>query len=171
MPRKQWLVLLGTMMLGILLHFLYRWLPSPVTAVFSTVRESLWEHVKLVFWPLVAAGYVMAGRGGRTVRPVWQLAALVCSLFMLGVGYVYHILLGGTWFVFDLALYVGSVLLGFLLPRCLWKVTESPALCRAARLLYLVMAVLIVWFTFSPPQQVLFADLSGEVRTFLTIPV
>lgn len=171
MAKRQWLVLLGTLALGILLHFLYEWLPNPVVAVFSAVGESLWEHVKLVFWPLVAAGYVMTGREGRALRPVWQLSAVVCSLFMLGVGYVYHILLGGEWLVFDLALYAGSVLLGFLLPRCFWKITERPALGRAARLLCLVMAVLIAWFTFSPPRGVLFADLSGAVRTFLTIPV
>ena len=30
---------------------------------------------------------------------------------------------------------------------------------------------MLVWFTFFPPEGVLFADLSGAVRTFLTIPV
>ena len=34
-----------------------------------------------------------------------------------------------------------------------------------------LLGALIVWFTFSPPQSALFADLSGAVRTFLTIPV
>ena len=39
-------------LLGTLLHFLYEWIPSPVTAVFSGVNESTWEHIKLLFWPM-----------------------------------------------------------------------------------------------------------------------
>ena len=34
-----------------------------------------------------------------------------------------------------------------------------------------LLGALIVWFTFFPPMTALFADLSGAVRTFLTIPV
>ena len=40
-----------TLLAGIGLHALYRLCPNALTALFSPVRESLWEHIKLLFWP------------------------------------------------------------------------------------------------------------------------
>ena len=33
---------------GVLFHFLYQWFPNPVFALVSPVRESIWEHVKVL---------------------------------------------------------------------------------------------------------------------------
>ena len=39
---------------GTILHFLYEWLgKSPIVASFSGVNESTWEHMKLLFWPML----------------------------------------------------------------------------------------------------------------------
>ena len=49
-PKRQLIVTwLAAILAGCALHFLYEWLPSAITALFSPVNESLWEHVKLVF--------------------------------------------------------------------------------------------------------------------------
>ena len=38
--------------LGSVLHFTFGWSSSqPVVGVFSAVNESVWEHLKLAFWP------------------------------------------------------------------------------------------------------------------------
>ena len=170
MEKKLLFVFGGTLLLGVLLHFLYDWFPNPITAVFSPVRESLWEHVKIVFWPLLLAGCVVAGKGSSAAAGAWKLSALVSSMLMLGAAYVYHILLGGEWLVFDLALYAAAIGAGFLLPRCFWRLAERPVLRGVVSLLCCVMAVLLVWFSFRPPENVLFADLTAA-RTFFTIPV
>lgn len=39
------------MLLGALLHFVYGWLNNPVFAIFGSINESVWEHLKLLFWP------------------------------------------------------------------------------------------------------------------------
>lgn len=168
---KFWWVFAGTMALGVLLHFLHDWAPNFLTALISPVRESLWEHVKLVFWPLLLAGTVLAGKGQRAVSRAWQMSALLSSLAMLGAAYVYHILLGGESMAFDIGLYAAAIILGFLLPRGLWSLTKRPGWAAAVSLLTWVMAALVVWFTFAPPERILFADLTQGVRTFLTIPV
>lgn len=167
---KYWMVLVGSTVLGILLHFLYDWLPNPVTAVFSPVRESLWEHTKLIFWPLLLAGTAL-GRGTRPARTAWRLAALLSSFSMLGIAYVYHILLRGDSLVFDIGLYFAFIGVGFLLSRWLLSRVGKPGAGIAVELLGLIMAALIVWWTFAPPVGVLFADLGEGLRTFLTIPV
>ena len=63
------------------------------------------------------------------------------------------------------------MILGFLLPRWIWPLGDWPGVIRLAVGLVALLGIFIVWFTFSPPDNVLFADLSEEVRTFLTIPV
>lgn len=171
MERKYWYVFAGMLGLGFLLHFLYDWLPSLATAPFSPIRESLWEHVKLVFWPLLLAGNLLTEKGERGVRAAWRLSAILSSLAMLAVAYVYHILLRGEGLAFDIGLYVVSIVLGFLLPRKLWQMTSRPGWNWTVGLLGCIMTALVVWFSFSPPDHVLFADLSEGVRTFLTIPV
>ena len=59
MKRTVWLwQLFGfavTSLLGTVLHFLYEWLGEAVwIAPFSGVNESTWEHMKLLFWPMLA---------------------------------------------------------------------------------------------------------------------
>ena len=41
-------------LLGTVLHFLYDWLGEAIwIAPFSGVNESTWEHMKLLFWPML----------------------------------------------------------------------------------------------------------------------
>ena len=46
---------------GTILHFLYDWLGEAVwIAPFSGVNESTWEHMKLLFWPMLAFAVVQS---------------------------------------------------------------------------------------------------------------
>lgn len=156
---------------GVLLHFIYEWLPNPVTALISPVRESVWEHVKLLYFPLLGASLVM-GRGGKGIgRAPWLLGMIAACAVMLGVGYLYHVVFRGEAMAVDLILFFLTLGLGFLLPRVLWPLCEWPGTEKAAWALAALLGALILWFTFSPPEAALFADLSGGLRTFFTIPV
>ena len=155
---------------GVLLHFLYQWFPNPVFALVSPVRESIWEHVKLLYYPMLGAALFLT-RGSKTGRAPWLLSqAAVCAI-MLGMGYLYHVVFRGEAMAVDLILYVLPLALGFLLPRVLWPLCEWPGTEKAAGVISLILGILIIWFTFFPPMSPLFADLSGALRTFLTIPV
>ena len=169
--KKMILCYLAAAAMGVLLHFLYQWFPNPVLALISPVRESLWEHVKLLYFPLLCASLVM-GRGGNGAgRAPWLLAMIVSCAAMLGLGYLYHIVFRGEAMIVDLLLFFLPLALGFLLPRVLWPLCGRPGAEQAAWALTGLLGALIVWFTFFPPNTALFADLSGALRTFLTIPV
>lgn len=50
-----------------LFHFLYVWTQNGLIALFSAVNESIWEHVKIVFFPyLIAAGIEYMAYGAET---------------------------------------------------------------------------------------------------------
>ena len=169
--KKLILCYFAAAVLGVLLHFLFEWLPNPVTALVSPVRESVWEHVKLIYFPLLAASLYM-GRGGNGVgRAPWLLSLAAACVVMPILGYAYHIILRGEAGIVDLILYFFMLALGFLLPKALWPLCGRPGAEKAAWALTALLGAFIVWFTFSPPDTALFADLKDAVRTFLTIPV
>jgi hypothetical protein len=50
-----WFELVGMVfiiLLGSMLHFTFEWSGNqPIVGVFSAVNESVWEHLKIAFWP------------------------------------------------------------------------------------------------------------------------
>lgn len=167
-PKRQLILTwIAALLAGCVLHFVYGWWPNAVTALFSPVNESLWEHVKLVFWPFLGAALALnRDRPGGT-RP-WLLALpLLCAL-VLGLGWVYHVTLGGEAMWVDIAIFMLIMALGF------WFATRFsgpfkgfqwilPILAAAA------LALLISWFTLYPPEGLLFRDLAA-VGSWLPLP-
>ena len=154
-----------------LLHFLHQWFPNPIFALISPVRESVWEHVKLLYFPMLGAALFLGRGKGGLGRAPWLLSQIAVCAVMLGSGYLYHVVFRGEAMAVDLILYVLMIALGFLLPRTLWPLCGPPAVEKAAWALTALLGALIVWFTFFPPDTALFADMSNALRTFLTIPV
>lgn len=165
--RRLLVAFVITTLAGTCLHFLYDLLPNPVTALFSPVNESIWEHLKLVYWPYLAAMLIVTGKVGRSERGGWFFSLLVISVALLIAGYVYHISLGGTSMAFDIGLYVVLMALGFYLPGQLKRVCGHSA---PVFFLVVLLGVALILFTFLPPDHILFTDLSG-VNTWYTIPV
>lgn len=64
---------------GVGLHFLYARFPCTLSALLSPVCESLWEHIKILYWPYLAASAFLAW-GRQPVRP-WLLSLVIlCPL-------------------------------------------------------------------------------------------
>jgi len=168
--KKVWLAFGLSLLAGVVLHFVYDWFPNPVTALIAPVNESLWEHAKLLFWPLTVTAFCLCG-GKMQALAARLLAAVAASLSVVAAGYIYHILLRGEALAVDVVLYAAAMALGFWLAEPLEKWTVTPGRQKLAVALTCIMAVLFIWFTYAPPETVIFADLTGGVRTFLTIPV
>lgn len=169
-PKKVALTLVVALALGALLHALFQWLPSPITALISPVRESLWEHLKILLIPLLLAGlYLTHGRGLDGLAP-WLLTLPIVGGAMLLASYVYHISLAGDGMVFDLILYAVLMAAGFVLSQVLAPLTRRPGLPILCLVVALVVAWLIIWFTFFPPDASLFGDLSKHTPTFYILP-
>ena len=169
LSKKMLAVFVAATLIGSCMHFLYSIFPNPVTALFSPVNESLWEHLKILFWPyLVSALYLTKG-GEKGCRTPWFYSLLIISALMLVLGYVYHIALCGDRLAIDVGIYVLCMALGFVLPGVFHRVADRPMARDIAVLAVLVLAAAILIFTFLPPDHVLFVDLSG-VNTFAHLP-
>lgn len=140
--------------LGVGLHALFERWPSIVTEFFSPVNESIWEHVKIVFWPLLLLLSLLYGRERRGET---FAAALAASVLMLLLGWVYYFCLGGTMLAVDLVIYAFVMALGFLLPAL---VTFPEGWDTVAAALVILFITLIFAFTIMPPKGLLFRDTS-----------
>ena len=126
MKYKKWnciLVLMATLVAGSLLHNLYVWLPNGFTALIAPVNESLWEHTKIIFYPLLLAGFLCNREKNPVTGAAWGLAAVGASGLMLVTAYVYHRIFEQDSFVFDIALFVLAIIAGFLLAQFLKHLT------------------------------------------------
>lgn len=168
LSRHALFIFVVTTLSGACLHFLYSLFPNPITAVLSPVNESLWEHLKILFWPgLVAALALRRGEGKDMLIPR-LLALLLAGTAMLGIGYFYHICLSGAALSFDICLYVLAMALAFLLPGPLTGHIPKPV-GDFTFFLTLALCAALPLFTFLPPALLLFIDLSG-VHTWLRLP-
>lgn len=167
-PKRTFLVFLVALAAGAALHFVFELLPNAVTALFSPVQESLWEHVKLVYWPLLCAGLYLTRGEGKEAKGPWALAILISAVGMLSLGYLHHIVLGGESAVVDMAIYILMMALAFVLTRVL-DLPVIRARTEALMLLALALGGAVVLFTFLPPDGVLFMNLE-RANTWGSIP-
>ena len=154
---------------GVLLHFVYGLFPNLLTAIVSPVRESLWEHVKLVYWPFLVAMLVLTRGGERGCRAPWLMSLLVICMAMLAIAYWYHFVYGGESMIFDVGLYAVTMGAGFLLPRLFRNLAGRGWWCEGLWVMTVLLGGMILLFTLLPPETPLFTDLSAK-RTWISIP-
>ena len=145
-----------TTLAGIGLHFVFDLWPSLLTEFFAPVNESIWEHIKIIFWPYLLAGLYLTGAGKWQRAPWLATLLLLCGLLLAGGWYI-HTHLGSNAFAADIALYLILMGLGFFLPAVL-PVEER----RSGPLSIAVLGLcgLIICWTIQPPNAALFHDLS-----------
>ena len=157
MKSRVWKEFFFIAAVGTLLHFLYDFVPTPLTAVISGVNESVWEHMKLLFAPaflrvMLWSGDMAAGAAG-----------IFAALGMIPAGYyTYTGALGQRSLAADMALFYLAAAVSVILPRRLegrWKKGWQQWTAWVA---LVVTAVFFILWTFYPPRIPLFCDpLSG----------
>lgn len=155
-------------LLGGVMHFTFEWSGySPVVGVFSAVNESVWEHLKLGFWPSLlylfieyrfinkeANNFFLA----KTVTP-YAITAIIPAIF-----YSYTSITKESIFMIDILSFFVAVIIGqFLSYKLLTHKPLAPKLEIVALAALTLLGALFVVFTFVPPHLMPFQDpISGE---------
>ena len=87
--QRIWMAWGLTALIGTGLHFLYDWMPFQLVGMIAPVNESVWEHLKLLFWPFLLACPFLA-RQGRTPQRGWGACfagMLLMPALLLGIYY------------------------------------------------------------------------------------
>ncbi len=145
-------------------HFLYQWSGESVAAApFAAVNESVWEHMKLLFWPMLLwAGAERAVLGGYS-RGFWPAKALGTLLGLALIPALYYTYTGALdvsvmWV--DIAIFFVAAAAAFLAEtRMLARDWRCRGGARASALvLLLLLSAAFVLCTFVPPRVPLFRD-------------
>lgn len=150
-----------TMILGTLLHFTYEWSNyNSFVALFSAVNESTWEHLKLLFFPMLLTtiiGYFYIGKNIPNFLCSKLIGIVTSILFTIIFFYTYTGILGTNISFIDISIFFIAVLLG---EYTTYKFLLSDSSCNK-RVSIIVLTILLIsffLFTFVPPKIGLFKD-------------
>lgn len=147
---------------GTLAHFVYEWTgKNEIAGLFVPVNESVWEHMKLLFFPMLLYA-LFATRRLKGAYPCigssFCFGILAGTLLIPLFFYAYTAVCGRNIFILDIATFLISVILAF---RLTFWLAQSCRTKSYAPLLYALTAALFVCFavfTQHPPDGKLFED-------------
>jgi hypothetical protein len=148
---------------GSFLHFSFSLLGEwPPAALISAVNESVWEHLKLAFWPALIYAFIEWPVFRRHAKNFWTAKAagiFIMPLVIVSGFYGYTALANRHMLLADISLFILAVVIGQLIsarlllrkPLSFW--TKIPALILIA-----LMITAFSLLTFYPPHNPLFYD-------------
>ncbi|MCI8640720.1 MAG: hypothetical protein HFJ59_02450 [Clostridia bacterium] len=147
--------------LGTLLHFTYKFFGENIfVASFSAVNESVWEHLKLLFFPMVLTiiiGYFYIGKNVSNFLCSKALGIISAMLFIIIFFYTYIEIIGKSIVFIDIASFFVAVILGEYLA---YKLMMSDFKCNniiAITILIIILMCFVV-FTYCTPKIEIFRD-------------
>lgn len=150
--RKRFCVIgaILTMILGIVSHFVYEWSGNNfLVGLFFPVDESVWEHMKLIFFPMLAYALIAGKRMEEQFPCIYNamFQGILVGLMMIPVlFYTYTGILGFDVAWLNIAVYIVSVLVAYLV---VYRLTENCRQTDSKLLRYSMYAFLIAFMVFS----------------------
>ena len=150
-----------TIVLGTISHFVYDWSGGNFfVGLFFPVNESTWEHLKLLFFPMLAYA-LFAGKKIEESYPCIYYAMFTGILAGLGLipvlFYTYTGILGYNVDWLNIVTYIVSVIIAYCV---VYRVAKKCSGKNARVLTYLMYALILAFmiFTVYPPELGLFVS-------------
>jgi len=162
MKKAAYLAAAGIFAIGFLLHFAYEW--SGEAALVGTVcpvNESVWEHLKLAFFPLIVWWLAYGWRINLPFRHCTIAAAVSSGAACLTVVLIHYATegaFGKSIMVVDIASLAAGLFLGQYLAILMLDRPHGKAAWSASALTVTALTIMMVVFTFTPPHIPLFLD-------------
>lgn len=156
-----------TSLAGTLLHFLYDWLnKAKWIAPFSGVNESTWEHMKLLFWPMlfyaIAQSLFFSDRAD-----FWcvKLKGILLGLSLIPIiFYTYNGVIGRSPDWINIAIFFICAAIAYIYETKQFQ--KGTVHCKNKRLaigVLCVISLMFIIFTFKTPRLGIFLDpLTGK---------
>lgn len=149
------------MILGILLHFTFEWSNNNVlVGIFSPVNESIWEHLKLLFFPMLITTIMVYFYEGKKISNYLcakVLGIILAIFFTIIFFYTYTGIIGTNFAIIDIGSFFIAVVLG---QYVAYQKMQSTSSCNniIAIIILLLLYLCFFIFTFFPPYISLFKD-------------
>lgn len=145
---------------GTLAHFLYDWTGNNhIVGFFTPINESIWEHMKLLFFPMLIYSLIMILKFHdkySCITSALFFGILMGTLLIPLFYYIYTSILSKNVFILDFSTFILSIVIAFWLS---YKLTLSCRLESYTSILCILVCILFVCFltfTYSPPDATIF---------------
>ena len=169
MKIKTWQIISVVIctILGVVLHFTYEWSgENIIVGLFSAVNESTWEHLKLVFYPMMIIaiiGYFIIGKISNNYWFAQTMGIITAIVLTIMFFYTYTGVIGTNIDWVNIAIFVVAIILGQYIT---YKLLISPKVYNAELISIIFLVILFfsfILYTFNPPKIGLFEDpISGS---------
>lgn len=147
---------------GTLWHFLYEWTgENPIIGAVSPINESVWEHLKLLFFPALfyfTAEYFFSKERYENLISAGVIGIFIGMLTITAFFYSYSGILGFNVAALDVFSYFLGLGITLCVKSCILK--KKTFSSKTAKYLSLILtavtAVLFVVWSFYPPQLGIF---------------
>lgn len=152
-----------TGVLGTLLHFLFDWTGGNIAvALLSAVNESIWEHLKLLFYPMVAFALLEYRSWGKEMDSFWCIKLIGILFGLLFIPLAYYNYTGALGIRADwvnIATFFVAAALAYWLETKLFQRGFACLLpAKAAIAVICLIGAVFAVFTFYPLHLPLFTD-------------
>lgn len=146
--------------LGTFLHFLFDLTgENAVSALFSAVNESIWEHLKLIYYPMLLFALWEYFVWGKERPDFWciKLRGILLGLILIPtIYYAYTGILGQNIDWLNIAIFFLSAGISFYYETKRFEESAKP--CKFAFPLILLIGGIFMVLTFLPPHIPFFLD-------------
>ena len=161
-----WDVLLFAVLgiLGPLLHDAAE-LPIPLIGYFVPINESIWEHLKLLFFPAVLVAILrrlITGKLQHGILTTFAEGLLLSMLLLVTAYYTYSGVIGMDSLYADIALFYLCSLFLTVYVHCRASGQKKSSLSGLVMLL--LLAGCFFYFTLYPPDLAIFTDFSQSLQ-------
>lgn len=154
---------LFTSILGTFLHFLFDLSDhSVIAAIFSAVNESIWEHMKLIYYPMLLFALIEFQFRGKDHKAFWciKLVGILFGLTLIPVlYYTYTGIFGVSVDLLNITIFFLSAGLAFWVESKLFQKENGCCLSsRTSFILICMIGVVFTLLTFFTPEIPFFKD-------------
>lgn len=146
--------------LGIIFHFIYQWSDeNPVAGLFFPVNESTWEHLKLIFFPILITSvieYFILKESSENLICIKFLSVLLGMVATVVLFYTYTGVYGKNSDVMNILIYLFSMGVAF---GFSYRSLRRHSFSHSSSVCYLgfaLLTLLFALFTLFPPRIGLF---------------
>lgn len=160
---KVYLVIsiLFTFIFGSLLHFTYNLSgKSEIVASFSAVNESTWEHLKLLFFPMLIStiiGYFVFRKSIPNFLCARTIGIIIAMAFTVIFFYTYTGILGKNIPIIDISSFFIATILGEILSY-LFIINKLKCNNTISVIVLILLFIFFIIFTFYTPKIGIFKD-------------
>lgn len=137
---------------GTLLHFLYDFFPYPLIAILSPINESIFEHLKLLVYPMLLGYFILYGIKKPDIRKYMNavVGGIISGLLTLVLIYYFvRYGLGIESLIFDIVLLLISIIVGNLVSYSIYRQSQGKT-WKISIIVLIILIFLMILGTFQP---------------------